>query len=170
MTGTVARSRHAGAVAWPATGPGFEVYDPECDALLGGTARLTLVAETDAHEGPVYVPGEDALYFTTLPQPRNTPTPGTPHAVIKRLALDGLSFPVDPSQLSVLPAHVHMPNGMTLGHDGSLVVCGQGTRAEHARISRVDPRTGQVDTLTDRWGGLRLNSPNDVTVRSDGTI
>jgi len=27
-----------------------------------------------------------------------------------------------------------------------------------------------VDTLTDRWGGLRLNSPNDVTVRSDGTI
>ena len=129
-----------------------------------------LVAETDAHEGPVYIPGEDALYFTTLPRTRNTPAPGTPHAAIKRLALDGLSFPVDPSQLSVLPAHVHMPNGMTLGHDGSLVVCEQGTRAEHARISRVDPRTGQVDTLIDHWGGLRLNSPNDVTVRSDGTI
>jgi gluconolactonase len=72
--------------------------------------------------------------------------------------------------MSVLPADVHMPNGMTLGHDGSLVVCEQGTRAEHARISRVDPSTGQVDTLTDHWGGLRLNSPNDVTVRSDGTI
>jgi gluconolactonase len=128
------------------------------------------VAETDAHEGPVYIPGEDALYFTTLPQTRNTPVPDTPHAVIKRLALDGLSFPVDPSRLSVLPAPVHMPNGMTLGHDGSLVVCEQGTRAEHARVSRVDPRTGQVDTLTDRWGGLRLNSPNDVAVRSDGTI
>ena len=170
MTGTVAPSRHAGAAAWPATGPGFEVYDPEGEALLGGAARLWLVAETDAHEGPVYIPGEDALYFTTLPQTRNTPAPGTPHAAIKRLALDGLSFPVDPSRLSVLPAHVHMPNGMTLGHDGSLVVCEQGTRAEHARISRVDPRTGQVDTLTDRWGGLRLNSPNDVTVRSDGTI
>jgi gluconolactonase len=170
MTGTAAPSRPAGAVAWPATAPGFEVYDPEGEALLGGTARLGLVAETDAHEGPVYIPGEDALYFTTLPQTRNTPAPGTPHAAIKRLALDGLSFPMDPSRLSVLPAHVHMPNGMTLGHDGSLVVCEQGTRAEHARISRVDPRTGQVDTLTDRWGGLRLNSPNDVTVRSDGTI
>ena len=170
MIGTVAPSRPAGAAAWPATGPGFGVYDPEGEALLGGAARLTLVAETDAHEGPVYVPGEDALYFTTLPQPRNTPTPGTPHAVIKRLALDGLSFPVDLSRLSVLPARVHMPNGMTLGHDGSLVVCEQGTRAEHARISRVDPRTGQLDILTDRWGGLWLNSPNDVTVRSDGTI
>ena len=150
--------------------PGFGVYDSEFAAALGPAPRLALVAETDAHEGPVYVSAEDALYFTTLPQPRNTPAPGTPHAVIKRLALDGLSFPVDPSRLSVLPARVHMPNGMTLGHDGSLVVCEQGTRAEHARISRVDPRTGQVDTLTDRWGGLRLNSPNDVTVRSDGTI
>ena len=150
--------------------PGFGVYDSEFAVALGPAPRLALVAETDAHEGPVYVSAEDALYFTTLPQPRNTPAPGTPHAVIKRLALDGLSFPVDPSRLSVLPAHVHMPNGMTLGHDGSLVVCEQGTRAEHARISRVDPSTGQVDTLTDRWGGLRLNSPNDVTVRSDGTI
>ncbi len=170
MTGTVATSRHAGAAARQATGPGFEVYDPEGEALLGGAARLALVAETDAHEGPVYISREDALYFTTLPQTRNTPAPGTPHAVIKRLALDGLSFPVDLSRLSVLPARVHMPNGMALGHDGSLMVCEQGTRAEHARISRVDPRTGQVDTLTDRWGGLRLNSPNDVTVRSDGTI
>ena len=59
---------------------------------------------------------------------------------------------------------------MTLGHDGSLVVCEQGTRAERARISRVHPTTGEVETLIDAWGGLRLNSPNDVVVRSDGTI
>jgi gluconolactonase len=63
-----------------------------------------------------------------------------------------------------------MPNGMTLGHDGHLVVCEQGTRSAPARISRVDPRTGRADTLVDRWGGLRLNSPNDVVVRRDGTI
>jgi len=170
MTETAAPSRPTEAATLQAAGPGFEVYDPECEALLGGDARLALVAATDAHEGPVYIPGEDALYFTTLPQTRNTLAAGTPHAAIKRLALDGLSFPVDPSRLSVTPAPVHMPNGMTLGHDGRLVVCEQGTRAEHARISRVDPRTGQVDTLADRWGGLRLNSPNDVTIRSDGTI
>src|SRR5919199_1017567 len=30
---------------------------------------LDLVVETDAHEGPVYVAGEDALYFTTVPRP-----------------------------------------------------------------------------------------------------
>jgi gluconolactonase len=150
--------------------PGFEVYDPEFAAALGSAPRLALVAETDAHEGPVYVPAEDALYFTSLPAKADIPAPGAPRAFVKRLALDGLNFPVDPSRLSVLPAPVHMPNGMTLGHDGSLVVCEQGTRAEDARISRVDPRTGQVDSLVDRWRGLRLNSPNDVAVRSDGTI
>jgi gluconolactonase len=149
---------------------GFEVYDAEFTALLGDGASLELVAETDAHEGPVYIPGQDALYFTTLPRPGNTPAPGTPRAVIKRLALNGLSFPVDGSRPSVLPADVHVPNGMALGQDGFLVVCEQGTRSEHARISRVDPVTGQVEGLVDGWGGLRLNSPNDVVVRYDGTI
>jgi len=149
---------------------GFDVYDPEFEAVLGDDARLELVAETDAHEGPVYVPADDALYFTTLPRMGNTPVPGTPRAVIKRLALAGLSFPVDPSRLSALPADVHMPNGMALGHDGHLVVCEQGTRSEHARISRVDPVTGRVECLVDGWGGLRLNSPNDVVIRRDGTI
>jgi len=163
--------------ASPAAGPGereahrgFEVYDPEFAAALGPAPRLALVAEADAHEGPVYVPGEDALYFTSLPGRADIPASGTPRACVKRLALDGLNFPVDPSRLSVLPAPVHMPDGMTLGPDGSLVVCEQGTRAQDARISRVDPRTGQVDSLVDRWRGLRLNSPNDVVVRGDGTI
>jgi gluconolactonase len=147
------------------------VYDTEFEAaVLGRYARLVLVAEADAHEGPVYVAGEDALYFTTVPRAPATSASGTPRAAIKRLALDGLSLPVDPSQLSTLPTPVHMPNGMALGGDGRLVVCEQGTRSAPARISRVDPLTGRVDTLVDNWGGLRLNSPNDVVVRRDGTI
>jgi hypothetical protein len=32
---------------------------------------LERVAETDAHEGPVHAPGEDALYFTSLPTARS---------------------------------------------------------------------------------------------------
>ena len=163
-------SQAAGADARPAH-PGFEVYDSEFAAALGPAPRLALVVETDAHERPVYVPGEDALYFTSLPGKADIPAPGTPGAYIKRLALDGLNFPVDPSRLSVVSACVNMPNGMALGRDGRLVVvCEQGTRAEHARISRVDPTTREVETVVDAWGGLRLNSPNDVAVRSDGTI
>jgi gluconolactonase len=164
-----AASQTAGAGAREAH-PGFEVCDPEFAIALGPAPRLALVAETDAHEGPVYIPGEDALYFTSLPRKAAIPAAGTPGAYIKRLALSGLNFPVDPSRLSVVRAQVNMPNGMALGRDGRLVVCEQGTRAEHARISRVDPVTGEVETVVDAWGGLRLNSPNDVVVKGDGTI
>ena len=156
MTPTAALSRDAEAVTSRAAGPCFEVYDAEFEVVLGRYARLALVAETDAHEGPVYIRGEDALYFTTVPRAPSVPA-GAPQAAIRRLALDGLSLPVDPSRLSTVPAPVHTPNGMTLGHDGRLVVCEQGTRSAPARISRVDPRTGRVDTLVDSWGGLRLN-------------
>jgi len=146
------------------------VYDPEFEAVLGRYSRLALVAETDAHEGPVYVRGEDALYFTTVPRVPGGTAQGAPRAVIKRLALNGLNLPATPARLSTVPAPVYMPNGMTLGQDGRLVVCEQGTRSEPARISRVDPATGRVETLVDGWGGLSLNSPNDVVVRRDGTI
>jgi gluconolactonase len=170
MTGTGTLSRDAEAGTSRAGRPCFEVYDTEFEDVLGRHARLALVAETDAHEGPVYVPGEDALYFTTVPRAPALPAPGMPQAAIKRLSLYGLSLPVDPSRLSTLRVPVHMPNGMTLGRDGRLVVCEQGTRSAPARISRVDPLTGRVDTLVDNWDGLSLNSPNDVVVRRDGTI
>ena len=92
-----------------------------------------------------------------MPGKVDIPAPGTPCAYVKRLALDGLSFPVDPSRLSVVPARVTMPNGMALGRDGRLVVCEQGTRAEHARISRVDPTAGEAGCL--RTDGLAGPSP-----------
>ena len=175
MTETLSPSRRGQATPQPDAHPpdarpGFEVYDPEFEAVLGRYARLALVAETDAHEGPVYVRGEDALYFTTVPRAPGGPARGAPRAVIKRLALNGLNLPATPARLSTVPAPVYMPNGMTLGQDGRLVVCEQGTRSEPARISRVDPATGRVETLVDGWGGLSLNSPNDVVVRRDGTI
>src|SRR5437763_893983 len=58
---------------------------------------LEQVAEVDAHEGPVYVEAEDALYFTTLPKPG-------PEVAIKRLSLakpNGLAFSPDESILYV---------------------------------------------------------------------
>ena len=67
--------------------------------------------------------------------------------------------------------NANVANGMALDHDGALLACEQGTRSQHAAITRVDRATRRaVETLVDGWGGLRLNSPNDVVVKSDGTI
>jgi len=148
----------------------FTVHEPEFHAVLGETPRLVRVAETNAHEGPVYAAGEDALYFTTLPRPGDVPAPGSPRVAIKRLALDGDRLPVDPANVSVVRPDANTANGMALDIEGRLVVCEQGTRSQHAAVTRLDPATGAVETLVDSFDGLPLNSPNDVVVKSDGTI
>ena len=56
-------------------------------------------------------------------------------------------------------------NGHTRDREGRLVSCEHSGR----RISRTEP-DGTIVTLVDRFEGKRLNSPNDVVVKSDGTI
>jgi gluconolactonase len=102
---------------------------------------------TDAHEGPVYVDG--VLYFTTR------------GGSVRRLDLDS-------GHVSDVPADVVRANGMTLDQDGSLLICQQGSFDAPAAIRRY--RDGRTSTVVDSWRGLPLNSPNDVVVKSDGTI
>jgi gluconolactonase len=128
---------------------------------------LRRVVATDAHEGPVYVPEEDALYFTTVPRPANG---RGPRVDIRRLALDGERFPLGPERLSTLRADANVANGMTLDAAGRLVVCEQGSRERPAAVTRVDRRDGRAQTIADAWRGLPLNSPNDVVVKGDGTV
>lgn len=118
-------------------------------ALLTTPARI---ATADAHEGPVYVAGEHALYFTSVPP-----------AAIKRLDLTT-------GAVEIVRAAANNANGMALSHEGRLIVCEQGSLSAPARISRVDRRTGRAETLVDRFEGAPLNSPNDVIVARDGAI
>ena len=145
----------------------FVVHDPRFEDVLGESPRLVKVVEADAHEGPVYVAEEDALYFSTLPRGRET---GSPAVDIKRLALDGAEFPLDQDRITVLRTNANAVNGMTLGLDGRLVVCEQGTLCGLARISLIDRKTGAAQTAIDAFDGRPLNSPNDVVVTRDGAI
>jgi gluconolactonase len=121
---------------------------------------LVRVIAVDAHEGPVHVAEEDALYFTTVPR-------GAAREVsIMRLALDGHRFPLESDRVSVVRAAANVANGMALDHDGRLVVCEQAPAA----ITRVDRATGAAQTAVDAFDGRPLNSPNDVVVKRDGTI
>jgi gluconolactonase len=107
------------------------------------------LVETDAHEGPVYVAEEHALYFTTA----------RPHVEIRRLALAT-------GAVTTVRARTGVANGMTLDHDGSLLVCEQ----QPAAITRVDRASGAVETVVDSYDGVPLNSPNDVVVTRDAAI
>jgi gluconolactonase len=61
----------------------------------------------------------------------------------------------------------HQPgsNGLTFSPDGLLTICQHGNR----RILRVNPH-GDTTVLADAYDGKRLNSPNDLVYRSDGTL
>ncbi len=55
-------------------------------------------------------------------------------------------------------------NGLTLDREGRLLAC------EHdGRVSRTE-KDGSIESLADHFKGKRLNSPNDIAVKSDGSI
>jgi gluconolactonase len=56
-------------------------------------------------------------------------------------------------------------NGLTFDPQGRLTMCQHGNR----RIVRVEPH-GNITVMADRYMGDRLNSPNDLVYRSDGTL
>jgi gluconolactonase len=112
-------------------------------------AEPVRLVETDAHEGPVYVEAEHALYFTTQ----------RPRVDVKRLDL--LT-----SEVSLVRADANVANGMAAFGDGRLLVCEQ----DPAAVTLLDPATGEVEILVSSWRGRSLNSPNDVVRKSDGTV
>ena len=56
-------------------------------------------------------------------------------------------------------------NGLTFSPEGLLTICQHGNR----RVIRVNPH-GDTIVLADSFDGKRLNSPNDLVYRSDGTL
>jgi gluconolactonase len=112
-------------------------------------AEPVRIVETNAHEGPVYFAAEHALYFTTQ----------RPRVDVKRLDLET-------GEVSVVRTDANVANGMAPFGDGRLLVCEQ----HPAAVTLLDPSTGEVDVLVDSWRGRRLNSPNDVVRKSDGTV
>ena len=145
----------------------FHFDDRAFAAVVGSVPLLAKVVDVDAHEGPTYLADEDALYVTTVPRRwANRP----PRAFVKRIALEGEVAGLPAERVSRVASDVVMPNGMTRDRDGTLLVCDQGDRRHPARIARIDPRTHTTTTVVDHWHQLPLRSPNDVVVRSDGTI
>jgi gluconolactonase len=65
----------------------------------------------------------------------------------------------------VYRAPSNFTNGHTRDRDGRLVSCEHGSR----RVIRTEP-DGRHTVIAERYNGRRLNSPNDVVVKSDGSI
>jgi gluconolactonase len=97
-------------------------------------------------EGPVWIEEEESLLFSDIPGNR-----------ILRLRADGgLSVFREPSEKS---------NGLTRDRQGRLIACEHHNR----RVARTES-DGSIVPVAERFEGYKLNSPNDVVVRSDGAV
>jgi gluconolactonase len=140
--------------------PAFIGHSPAFADVVGDAPQLKRVVATDAHEGPVYVWTEHALYFTT----------SRPDVAIRRLALDGDRTGLGDERVTTVRSSTLAANGMALGADGRLLVCEQGSIDEPAAITAVSRATGATETIVGGACGVPLNSPNDVVVARDGAI
>ena len=76
-----------------------------------------------------------------------------------------LKWEEETGAVSVFRRPSNFANGNTRDRQGRLVTCEHGGR----RVTRTE-HDGSITVLMDRFEGKRLNSPNDVVVRSDGSI
>jgi gluconolactonase len=138
---------------------GVEQKDARLAALLGDKPVLERLANGfQFTEGPVWLGPEQALLFSD-------PNDNT----IYRWSEDaGLSiFRAKSGYAGLDIGQYHQPgsNGLALDPQGRLTIAEHGNR----RITRLE-KNGVVTVLADRFQGKRLNSPNDLVYKSDGSL
>lgn len=127
--------------------PRVEIIQPEFEQVVRPDTAVQLLADGfQFTEGPTWYPREQCLLFSDIPA--DTIYRWTEH--------DGCALWRRPS---------NQANGNCTDRDGNLVSCEHGSRS----VTRTEA-DGTVATLVSHSGGKRLNSPNDVVVKSDGSI
>ena len=125
----------------------FVEFDPRFRRLLKpGAEPERLATGAVWSEGPVYFHEDDSVIWSDIPNNR----------LLRWSAKDGMRVWRQPSNFE---------NGHYRDLEGRLLSCEHGGRC----ISRTEP-DGRKVILVDRYRGKRLNSPNDLVVKSDGTV
>lgn len=129
-------------------GTGFEIIEPEfADCFVGHVRVERLWTGARWSEGPVWFAAGRYLLWSDIPNNRI------------------LRFDETDGSVSTYRQPSDNANGHTVDRQGRLVSCEHLTR----RVTRTG-HDGSVTVLADGYGGKRLNSPNDVVVKSDGSV
>ena len=125
-----------------------EVLDPSFYRLVINNAHVEkLWTGARWAEGPVYVPSAQYLVFSDIPNDRT------------------LRYDERTGNVDVFESPAFNANGHCLDNEGRIVTAEHRGRA----VSRIG-HDGVRQVLIDNYGGKKLNSPNDVGVKSDGSI
>jgi len=117
-------------------------------AAVGGDRRLERIfGEGRWVEGPVYSPAWKCLLFSDIPNDRT------------------LRWDETSGVVGIFASPSGHANGRTIDRRGRVITCEHGGR----RVTRTE-HDGTTTVLAYAWQGKRLNSPNDVVERADGTV
>jgi gluconolactonase len=128
--------------------PAIEALDPRFEKYwIMQSAVERLYTGCRWSEGPVWFGDGRFLLWSDIPNDRT------------------LKWEEETGAVSIYRKPSDYANGNTRDRQGRLVTCEHGGR----RVTRTE-HDGTVTVVMDSWQGKRLNSPNDVVVKSDGSI
>ena len=128
--------------------PDIVILDPRFHAMVLGNAGIERIATGFRFtEGPVWFGDGRYLLFSDIPNDRILRWDET---------TDGISIFREPS---------HFANGNTRDRQGRLITCEHDTQ----RLTRTE-YDGTITVLAERFEEKKLTGPNDVVVKSDGSI
>ena len=126
----------------------YDVHDPAfLDLIRPDMPVMTLWTGSDFGEGPAYFPAARSLVWSDITNDRM------------------LRYDECTGQVGVFRQPSGFANGNTIDREGRLITCEGGNR----RVTRTE-HDGSITIVADRFRGMRLNSPNDVVVASDGAV
>src|SRR5271169_4667056 len=128
--------------------PSIKILDPRFSALVLGNAAVERIATgCRFNEGPVWFGDGRFLLWSDIPNDRI------------------MKWEEETGAVSIFRKPSHYANGNTRDRQGRLVTC----EMDAQRLTRTE-YDGTITVLADSFDDKRLTAPNDVVVKSDGTI
>jgi gluconolactonase len=148
-----------GKVGAPSDAGGAIVrLDPAFDRIMPGNARIEkLAGGFQFTEGPVWHPDGYLLF--------SDPNANTIYRWSPEGAVSVYRSKSGYSGFDIGAYRQPGSNGLTFDRNGLLTINEHGNR----RVTRLE-RPGNITVLADRYEGKRLNSPNDLVYRADGSL
>lgn len=140
------------------------IFDDAITSVIDKDAKVEYLADTFVvAEGPLWDTASQSLLFTDVAQNKMFKW-NSNAGVTEFLSPSGRTGYAPSFETGIIGA-----NGITYDAEGNLLLCQHGDR-RIAMLNTEEQDSTQFTTIADNYMGKRLNSPNDLTISSEGAI